>query len=134
MNYQLLHYSKDYDSLKLNFDKLKKKTQTTLVTTESILKNLKILKKLRNHLKSRRNRTDIFKEIEEEPENYNLRYDLSYFYKNNKDYDKSIKIFKFLIDKKYMIDDFPGRDGLYTNEVMKEKKLQKSDKYYKIIN
>ena len=41
MKYDLLHYSKDYNSLKSNFDKLKKEFQTFFILMKSTLVNLK---------------------------------------------------------------------------------------------
>ena len=115
MKYDLLHNSKDYNSLKSSFDKLKKEFPNDFYIDEIYSRKLEKFDKIEESEKVKR---EIVKKylnrIKKEPEEYSLRYDLSIFYQHTlKEYDKSIEIYRFLIDEKYKIDDISERDLLY---------------------
>ena len=115
MKYDLLHNSKDYNSLKSSFDKLKKEFPNDFHIDEIYSRKLEKFDKIEESEKVKR---EIVKKylnrIKKEPEEYSLRYDLSIFYQHTlKEYDKSIEIYRFLIDEKYKIDDISERDLLY---------------------
>ena len=108
MKYDLLHNSKDYNSLKSSFDKLKKEFPNDFYIDKIYSRKLEKFDKIEESEKVKR---EIVKKylnrIKKEPEEYSLRYDLSIFYQHTlKEYDKSIEIYRFLIDEKYKIDEF----------------------------
>ncbi len=115
MKYQLLHNAKDYDSLKSNFDKLKEEFPNDFYLDEIYSRKLEKFDKLEESDKIKKEIVERYLDrIKKEPEDYSLRYDLSIFYQHTlKEYDKSIEIYKFLIDEKYKVDDFPDRDLLH---------------------
>ena len=115
MKYDLLHNSKDYNSLKSNFDKLKKKFPNDLHVDEIYSRKLEKFYKIEESNKIKKKVVEKYLDkIEKEPKDYNLRYDLSIFYQHTlKEDDKSIEIYRFLIENKYKIDDVSDRDLLH---------------------
>ena len=115
MNYDLLHNSEDYDSLKSNFNKLKEEFPNDFDLDEIYSRKLEKFDKIEESDKIKKEIVGRYLDrIKKEPQDYSLRYDLSIFYQHTlKEYDKSIEIYKFLIDEKYKVDDFPDRDLLH---------------------
>ena len=115
MNYNLLHKSENYDSLKSNFNKLKEEFPNDFYLDEIYSRKLEKFDKNEESDKIKKEIVERYLDrIKKEPENYSLRYDLSIFYQHTlKEYDKSIKIYRFLIDSKYKIDDVSDRDLLH---------------------
>ena len=115
MNYDLLHNSEDYDSLKSNFDKLKKEFPNDFYLDEIYSRKLEKFDRKEESDSVKKEIVERYLDrIKKEPGNYSLRYDLSIFYQHTlKEYDKSLKIYRFLIDNKYKIDDVSDRDLLH---------------------
>ena len=115
MKYDLLHNSKDYNSLKSNFDKLKKEFSNDFHVDEIYSRKLEQFDKIEESDKIKKKVVEKYLDkIEKEPKDFNLRYDLSIFYQHTlKEYDKSIEIYRFLIENKYKIDDVTDRDLLH---------------------
>lgn len=115
MKYDSLHDSEDYDSLKSNFEKLKKDYPDD-TSIDRIYFNK--LEKFDKKEESEKIKDEIINRlihrIEKEPQNFNLRYKLSILYQHTfKEYEKSIEIYKFLIENNYKIDDVSDRALLY---------------------
>ena len=115
MKYDLLHNSKDYDSLKSNFDKLKKEIPFDFHAYEIYSRKLEQFDKIEESDIIKKEIVQRYlKRIQEKPEDYSSRYDLSIFYQHTlKEYEKSIEIYRFLIDNKYKIDDVSDRNLLF---------------------
>ena len=99
MKYDLLHNSKDYNSLKSNFDKLKKEFSNDFHVDEIYSRKLEQFYKIEESDKIKKKVVEKYLDkIEKEPKDFNLRYDLSIFYQHTlKEYYKSIEIYRFLI-------------------------------------
>jgi len=115
MNYNLLHNSDDYDSLKSNYNILKEEFPSDFHLDEIYSRKLEDFGKIEESDKVKKEIVERYIErINKEPEDYSLRYDLSIFYQHTlKEYQKSIKIYRFLIENKYKIDDVSNRDLLH---------------------
>ena len=135
MKYDLIHNSKNYDSLKSNFDKLKKKFPNYFHMDEIYSRKLEKFDKIEESHKIKKKIVKKYLErIKKEPENYDLRYDLSIFYQHTlKEYDKSIEIYGFLIDEKYKIGNVSDRNLLYYKLYQCYESLKDYDKSINIL-
>ena len=135
MKYDLIHNSEDYDSLKSNFDKLKKKIPNDFHVDEIYSRKLEQFDKIEESDKIKKEVVQKYLDrIEKEPKDYDLRYDLSIFYQHTlKEYDKSIEIYRFLIENKYKIDDVSDRDLLHFKLHLCYDNLKEYDKSINVL-
>ena len=135
MKYDLLHNSKDYNSLKSNFDKLKKEFSNDFHVDEIYSRKLEQFDKIEESDKIKKEVVQKYLDrIEKEPKDYDLRYDLSIFYQHTlKEYDKSIEIYRFLIENKYKIDDVSDRDLLHFKLHLCYDNLKEYDKSINVL-
>ena len=136
MNYNLLHKSENYDSLKSNFNKLKEEFPNDFYLDEIYSRKLEKFDKNEESDKIKKEIVERYLDrIKKEPEDYSVRYDLSIFYQHTlKEYDKSIKIYRFLIDSKYKIDDVSDRDLLHFKLYLCYEKLGEYEKSINTLN
>ena len=136
MNYDLLHNSEDYDSLKSNYYILKKEFPSDFNLDEIYSRKLENFGKIEESDKIKKEIVERYIErINKEPDDYSLRYDLSIFYQHTlKEYHKSIEIYRFLIENKYKIDDVSDRDLLHFKLHLCYENLGEYEKSIKIFN